>query len=100
MLDFDQALSDCLLRQEAGRRVTEDEATLFIFEKLAELLGAVVDDHVALDTAGLDARADVRAVLIALGNFAARNGRPDLLPILHGASRKLMDEADTKSASG
>jgi hypothetical protein len=80
--------------------MTQDEATLFIFEKLAELLGAVVDDHVALDAAGLEARADVRAVLIALGNFAARSGRPDLLPILHGASRRLMDETDAKTASG
>ena len=80
--------------------MTQDEATLFIFEKLAELLGAVVDDHVELDTAGLDARADVRAVLIALGNFAARNGPPDLLPLLHGASRRLMDETDAKTASG
>lgn len=80
--------------------MTQDEATLFIFEKLAELLGAVVDDHVALDRAGLEARADVRAVLVALGNFAVRNGRPDLLPVLHGAARRLMDEADVKSASG
>ena len=79
--------------------MTQDEATLFIFEKLAELLGAVVDDHVVVDAVGLDARADVRAVLIALGNFAARNGRPDLLSILHGAARRLMDEADPKSAS-
>ena len=98
-LDFDRALSDCCPRQHTGQRMTQDEATLFIFEKLAELLGAVVDDHVVVDAVGLDARADVRAVLIALGNFAARNGRPDLLSILHGAARRLMDEADPKCAS-
>ena len=79
--------------------MTQDQAILFILEKLAELLGAIVDDHVALDAAGLDARADVRAVLVALGNFAAKNGRPDLLTILHGASRRLMDETEAKSAS-
>ena len=80
--------------------MTHDEATLFIFEKLVDLLGAVVDDHAALDEAGLEARADVRAVLVALGNFAARTGRPDLLPILHGAARRLMEESDPKTAAG
>lgn len=80
--------------------MTQDETTLFVFEKLTQLLGAIVDDHVTADAAGEDARADVRAVLTALGNFAARNGRPDLLPILHGAARRLMIEDDTMSAAG
>ena len=80
--------------------MTQDDRRAHARRGRPELLGAVVDDHVALDAAGFEARADVRAVLIALGNFAARNGRPDLLPILHGASRRLMDETDAKTASG
>lgn len=87
-------------RGNRGAVMTQDETTLFVFEKLTQLLGAIVDDHVTADAAGEDARADVRAVLTALGNFAARNGRPDLLPILHGAARRLMIEDDTMSAAG
>ena len=87
-------------RGNRGAVMTQDETTLFVYEKLTQLLGAIVDDHVTADAAGEDARADVRAVLTALGNFAARNGRPDLLPILHGAARRLMIEDDTMSAAG
>jgi hypothetical protein len=74
-----------------------EEPAEFIIERLARLVVVLFDEHVGTDATALKARADSRAILVALGNWAAKQGRADLMPILHGLAAKIAAAADFKT---
>ena len=71
----------------------------FIIERLARLVVVLFEEHVGNDPAALKARADSRAILVALGNWAAKQGRADLMPILHGLAAKIEGLADPSTSN-
>ena len=69
--------------------MSDDEVSEFIIGRLAELVGVLLNDHVGAGADDRRVRSDSIAILMALGNWAAEHGRPDLLPQLHGLARKV-----------
>ena len=62
--------------------MSDDEVSEFIIGRLAELVGVLLNDHVGAGADDRRVRSDSIAILMALGNWAAEHGRPDLLPQL------------------
>lgn len=69
--------------------MSDDEVTEFIIGRMAELVVVLVTEHLGSSSGDRQVRADVVAILMTLGNWAATHGRPDLMPQLHGFVRKI-----------
>jgi hypothetical protein len=75
----------------------EDEVSEFVIGRLAELVVALLKDHIGTGPEDSEIRADCIVILMTLGNWAAKQGRADLMPQLHGLARKI---ANTTPAKG
>jgi hypothetical protein len=82
----------------AGAHMGDDEVTEFIIGRLAELVVALFNEHVGTGPEAVKARSDTRLVLTGLGNWAARNRRADLMPLLHGLAARINDLGDAQEA--
>ena len=76
--------------------MSDDEVSEYIVGRLAELIVVLLRDHVGTDHHDAQIRADAFAILMTLGNWAAKHGRPDLMPQLHGLARKITNTAPSK----
>ena len=74
--------------------VDDDKTTEFVISRLAELVVVLFNEHVGTNAESAKARIESRMILTALGNWAARNGRADLMPQLHGLAAKIKDPID------
>jgi hypothetical protein len=78
--------------------MTDEEATEFIIGRLAELITVLLSEHVGTEPADKEVRADSIAILMTLGNFAAKHHRADLMPQLHGLARRIANSAPSRGA--
>ena len=69
----------------------DDKTTEFVIGRLAELVVVLFNEHVGTSAEAAKARIESRMILTALGNWAARNGRADLMPQLRGLATKIKD---------
>src|SRR5690349_4269569 len=69
--------------------MTEDEVTEFIIGRLAELIVALLAQKPAMNDEDQQLQHDAKAILMTLGSWAAKHGRADLMPILHGLAQKV-----------
>lgn len=76
--------------------MSDDEVTEFIIARLAELIVVLLGEHVGIEPDDKQVRADSIAILMTLGNWAAKHGRADLMPQLHGLARKIANSAPSK----
>ena len=70
--------------------MSDDDVTEFIIGRLAELVVMLVSERVGTGPEDMEARAGANEILMTLGNWAAQQGRPDLMPRLHGLARKII----------
>lgn len=71
--------------------MNDDEVTSFIIDRLAELVVVLFNEHVETDMKAAKARTDSRIILVELANWAARNGRADLMPMLSAVAAKITE---------
>ena len=76
--------------------MSDDEVSEYIVGRLAELIVVLLRDHVGTNHHDVQIRADAFAILMTLGNWAAKHGRPDLMPQLHGLARKITNTAPSQ----
>ena len=69
--------------------MTDEHTADYVIERLAELLVVLLRDHIGHDAAAEQIRKDSEAILLVLGNVAAKHGRADLMPLLHGIAHKI-----------
>lgn len=69
--------------------MSDDEVTDFIICRLAELAVVLCREHVGSDDEAAKARSETRQILMQIGNWAARHGRADLMPPLHGLAAQI-----------
>jgi hypothetical protein len=81
-----------------GAHMTDEEVTEFIIGRLAELIVVLLRDHVGTEPQDAQIRADSIAILMTLGNGAAKHGRADLMPQLHGLVRKIANFTPAEAA--
>jgi len=74
--------------------MSDDEVSEFVIGRLGELLVVLFNEHVGSHAEAVRARTQSRLILTALGNWAAGNGRADLMPLLHGLAVKIKDPSD------
>nr|WP_166177016.1 hypothetical protein [Altererythrobacter segetis] len=71
--------------------MSDDEVTEFVIGRVAELAVALLNEHVGGNAEAAKVRIEARFILTALGNWAATNGRADLMPLLHGLAARIND---------
>ena len=69
--------------------MTDEHTADYVIERLAELIVVLLRDHIGHDAAAEQVRKDSEAILLVLGNVAAKQGRADLMPLLHGIAHKI-----------
>jgi hypothetical protein len=98
-LDSEAGLRDYWLRVDrCGAHMGDDEVTEFIIGRLAELVVVLFNEHVGNGPEAVKARSDTRLVLTELGNWAARNRRADLMPLLHGLAASINEFGHAQEA--
>jgi hypothetical protein len=77
--------------------MTDEEVTEFIIGRLAALIVVLLRHHVGTEPHDAQIRADSIAILMTLGNGAAKHGRADLMPQLHGLAWKIANFTPAES---
>src|SRR3954451_9647590 len=82
-------------------RMNDDEVAKFIFDRMAELVVVLSNEHVGTDKNAAKGRTDTRIILVELANWAARHGRADLTVTLSALAAKITEsEARQRSSFG